>query len=435
MASNPPRLSRFVAFQHRDFRLQWVGQGLSLIGSAMQTTAVDWHVYQLLRTQTTAVDLFGQHIDVSVGALGLGGLGLARIVPIILFALFGGMVADIIDRRRILIWSQIAASALSGGLAFLTLSERVTIPAIYVITALMAAVTAFANPARQALIPNLVPREHLTNATSLNVLMWQLSAIAGPMIAGQLLGRLGNPGWVYAVNAVSFFAMLIALLMMRYRAQERAERVGLSMNSMIAGLRFSYDTRLIWSTMLLDFLATFFSSARTMLPIIATDVLKVGAQGYGVLASAESAGAALVGSLLVFRRNIRRQGVVLISAVVVYGLATTLFGFSQWFGPSFLFLAISGGADTVSAVIRSTLRQLITPDHLRGRMVGVNMMFFMGGPQLGELEAGVLAAFVGAPIAIISGGIATVLITLWIAWKYPTLRAYVSEDEPAHATA
>jgi MFS family permease len=433
MSSLAPKTPRFAAFQYRDFRLQWIGQGLSIVGSEMQARAVDWHVYGILGDKVTTLPIFGQNVTVSIGALGLAGLGLTRIVPIILFALFGGTVADILDRRRILIWSQIFAAVFAGVLAVFTLTGSETIPLLYIMTALITSVGAFSNPARQALIPNLVPREHLTSATSLNVLMYQFATVLGPLLMGVLIGAFTNPGYVYAVNAISFGVMLVALLMMRYRGQERPERVGLSMNSMIEGLRFTYDTRLIWSTMLLDFVATFFSSARSLLPIVARDILKVGPEGFGALAAAESVGAALTGAVLVFRKSIRRQGVVLLSAVVVYGLATILFGVSPWFGLAFLGLAMGGGADTVSAVIRSTLRQMITPDHLRGRMVGVNMMFFMGGPQLGELEAGMVASVLGAPFAIISGGILTVLFTLGIAWRYPSLRNYVSDDLPGVA--
>jgi hypothetical protein len=196
----------------------------------------------------------------------------------------------------------------------------------------------------------------------------------------------------------------------------------------VEGLRFTFNTRLIRSTMLLDFFATLFSSARTMLPLVAGDILGVGAAGYGILATAQSVGALLAGVVLSLRNEIKQQGRVLLISVAIYGLATALFGISKVFALSYFLFALTGAGDTVSTVIRHTLRQMITPDRLRGRMSGVNMIFFMGGPQLGELEAGLVAAVFGVPLAIFTGGLATVLLTGWIAWQYPRLRNYKAGD-------
>jgi MFS family permease len=299
--------------------------------------------------------------------------------------------------------------------------------AIYLLTAAGAAAMAFDSPARQSLVPNLVPREHLANAVSLNTLTWHIGTIAGAAAAGALLG-LFNIGLVYAFNVLSFIVVIITLLRLHYRPSERvAGRSGVSWQALVEGLRFTYGSRIIWGTMLLDFFATFFSSARTMLPIVAGEILKVGPAGYGIMRTAEPIGALLAGAYLSLRPTIRRQGVVLLGSVVVYGLATTFFGISTVFVVSYFLFALIGAADTISTVIRGTVRQLLTPDNLRGRMTSVNMLFFMGGPQLGELEAGLLAAFFGVPFAIVSGGVATVLLTGWIAWKYPRLRRYESE--------
>jgi MFS family permease len=180
--------------------------------------------------------------------------------------------------------------------------------------------------------------------------------------------------------------------------------------------------------MLLDFFATLFSSARTMLPIVAGDVLGLGPQGYGLLATAQPVGALLTGAVMSMSREIYHQGRALLISAMIYGLATAFFGISTIFALSYFLYALTGAGDTVSMVIRNTIRQIMTPDRLRGRMTGVNMIFFMGGPQLGELEAGLVAAFFGAPFAIFTGGLATVLLTAWIAWKYPRLRNYVSTD-------
>jgi MFS family permease len=160
---------------------------------------------------------------------------------------------------------------------------------------------------------------------------------------------------------------------------------------------------------------------------VATDVLKLGVEGYGFLATAQPVGALIAGAIVALRRDIRHQGVVLLVSVGVYGVATALFGLSTSFALSYVLFGLTGAGDTVSTVIRGTLRQLLTPDHLRGRMTSVNMVFFMGGPQLGELEAGLVASVFGAPIAIVTGGLATVLLTALIAWRYPRLRNYTSD--------
>lgn len=434
MPTDTTSTPRLVALRHRDFRLLWLGQLISMTGSQMQLIVVNWHVYQLLRGNVYTVSLFGREIGLGAEALGLGTLGLVRIVPIVVFALLGGMLADTRDRRRLLIWTQSAAALFAAILAAITLTDNVTVPAIYLLTAAGAAAAAFDNPARQSLVPNLVPREHLTNAVSLNTLQWQIGTIVGPAVAGVLVGVF-DIGLVYAINALSFLATLVALLLMRYRGRAAAENTGLSWPAMVEGLRFTYGSRIIWSTMLLDFFATFFSSARTMLPIVAGDILGVGPAGYGLLTTAQPVGAVIAGAVLSLREEIHRQGVVLLVSVAIYGLATALFGISTAFALSYLLFGLTGAGDTVSTVIRGTIRQIMTPDRLRGRMVSVNMVFFMGGPQLGELEAGLVAAALGAPFAIFTGGVATVLLTAWVAWKYPSLRNYTSKTAAEFLTA
>jgi MFS family permease len=416
---------RMVALRHHDFRLLWFGQLVSTVGSQMQIIAINWHIFELLRGQSYAVNIFGREISLGAEALGLGTLGLVRVIPIVAFALLGGMLADSVDRRRMMILTQSAAAVFAFILAAITLAGRESIAAIYLLTAAGAATQALDSPARQALVPNLVPAKHLTNAISLNTLIWQIGTIVGPAVAGVMVGAF-NIGLVYLVDSFSFVAVIVALLGMQYRGRVEASSGGLGWAALVEGLRFTFRTRIIFSTMLLDFFATLFSSARTMLPIIAADVLGVGAQGYGILATGQPAGALIAGAVMALRKDVFRQGVVLLVSVAVYGLATAFFGITTVFVLSYFLYALTGAGDTVSTVIRNTIRQLNTPDRLRGRMTGVNMIFFMGGPQLGELEAGLVAAVFGVPFAIFTGGIATVLMTGWVAWRYPRLRNYVN---------
>lgn len=417
--------ARFAALRHRDFRLLWASNFVSIVGTQMQLVAINWHIYTLLAGATLSIPLFGFTIDLSPEALGLGGVGLVRVIPIALFALIGGTVADITNRRTLLIWSNSMAALLALGLAIANFSGADSLWIIYLLTAFTSATAAFSGPAYQSLIPNLVPREHLTNAISLNSIVFQTATIVGPALAGLMMSRLAV-GWVYAANALSFVAIIVALMLLRYRGGAAATDTGLNVKAIAEGWRFVRNTRIIWGSMLLDFFATFFSSARTMLPLVAGQILNVGATGYGLLATADAVGSLAAGSIISLRKDIYRQGMVLLASVATYGLATALFGLSTSFALSYLLFMLVGASDTVSTVIRQTIRQIMTPDRLRGRMTGINQIFFMGGPQLGELEAGLVAALFGVPFAIVSGGLATVAMAGVIAWRYPRLRRYTS---------
>ncbi len=408
--------SPFAALRHRNFRLLWIGQMVSVSGSMMQSAAILWHV--------ALVAPPGQK------AIALGLVGLVRVLPIVGFSLVSGVVADAFDRRRVMLLTQSAMALLAGLLAWLTLRGLQTPWPIYVVAALSSAAGAFDGPARHALIPNLVPRAHLANAISLNTIMFQAAAVAGPSAAG-LVVATGGVAAAYLCNAASFLFVIGALLMMRDVKGRGSASAGegapgsLSLGAAMEGLRFVFSQPLIRSSMLLDFFATFFSSATALLPIFAQDILGVGAHGYGWLYAAPSIGA-LVASAAMVRLvdRIDRRGVVLLWAVAGYGLATVAFGASRSFWLMFGCLALTGLTDTVSMVFRNVIRQLETPDHLRGRMTGINMVFFMGGPQLGELEAGLVANWWGAPFSVISGGAGCLLATAWVAGRTPALRGY-----------
>jgi MFS family permease len=400
------------ALRYRNFRLLWIGLLVSFTGSNMQAAAILWHVSLL--------------VPPGKKGLALGAVGLVRVVPIIVFSLIGGVVADAWHRRRLMLMTQTAATLVAVTLASVTGGGLITLPLLYALTALGSTVGSFDLPARQALVPSLVPREHLANALSLNTAMMQAASIAGPAIGGILIATLGLT-WVYLLNAISFAFVIGALLLMRGIPEDltATERDAVSMKSALEGLRFVFTSPLIRSTMLLDFFATFFSSAVALLPIFAQDILMVGPAGYGWLYAAPAAGAVLMSAVMVvIADRIRRRGPVLLWSVAIYGLATIGFGLSRSFWITFACLALTGVADTISMVIRSVVRQLETPDRLRGRMTGVNMIFFMGGPQLGELEAGLLAQWMGAPFSVISGGIGCLIATAWVAATTPQLRHY-----------
>jgi len=409
--------SSLVALRYSNYRLLWIGQLISFTGSSMQNAAILWHVSLL--------------VPDNMKGLALGAVGLVRILPIIVFSLIGGVVADAVDRVRLLLITQITMTLSAVALAYITFHGLSTIWPLYALTAVTAAASSFDNPARNALIPNLVPREHLPNAISLNSIMFQIAAVLGPSIGGLLIGTT-SIAWVYTLNAASYVAVIGALLLMGNvpRSAEAAARPDISWKAMGDGLRFVFSAPLIRSTMLLDFVANFFASAIALLPIFAQDILRVGAQGYGWLFAAPSIGALLASIAMVpATERVERRGTVLLWAVGIYGASTVVFGLSRNFWLTMACLVMFGASDMVSTVYRNIIRQLATPDHLRGRMTGVNMIFFMGGPQLGELEAGVVADLAGAPFSVVSGGIGSIIATLYVARTTPQLRDYRRSDD------
>jgi MFS family permease len=360
--------------------------------------------------------------------LALGLVGLVRVFPIVVFSLVSGVVADAWDRRRVMVATQTASAVVSLALAWVTFRGVSGPGPIYALAALSSAVGAFDLPARHALVPMLVPREDLPNAISLNTTMFQMASVIGPALGGLTIATVGV-GWTYVANAISFGFVILALIAMRgvrdREASHEGSRDDVSLRAAFEGLRFVFQAPLIRSTMLLDFFATFFSSATALLPIFAQDILHIGAGGYGWLYAAPAAGALVTSAALVaLTERIERRGPTLLWAVVGYGLATVVFGLSQSFWMTFICLALIGATDTVSMVIRNLIRQLETPDRLRGRMSGVNMVFFIGGPQLGEFEAGLVANWAGPVVSVVSGGVGCLVATAWVALTTPALRHY-----------
>ncbi|HZT60405.1 MAG TPA: MFS transporter [Pyrinomonadaceae bacterium] len=408
--SRPPateRPSSFAALRHRDFRLVWAGQFISITGSQMQLVTINWHVYILTHS-----------------AFALGLVGLVRVVPIILCSLIGGVVADAVDRKRLIVVTQSVMLVSAAALAAITVTGLRHVWPIYLLTAVASAATAFDNPARQAMLPSLVPEHVFPNAVSLGFVSFQIAMVTGPVLGGVVLARYG-PAMVYAVNAVSFLAVIAAMLLIRVSGRAKgSESGGISFAALGEGLKFVWRTPIMVQTMALDFVATFFASATALLPIFASRILNVGEYGYGFLAAASAFGAVVTGLMLTRRAGWGRPGLTVLLAVAVYGTATVVFGLSRSYWLSLLMLAVSGAADTVSTVIRQTIRQLITPDRLRGRMTSVNMLFFMGGPQLGELEAGALAAVTSAPFSVVVGGVGCIIAVLLAAARARELLRY-----------
>ena len=404
------------ALHHRQYALLWGGLLISVTGSQMQLWALFWHI----RT------LSDQPIAVS-------GIGLVRVVPVLIFSLLAGVAADQFNRRKLIFVTQTILLLVALTLGLLTLWGHIQIWHIYLLTGIQAIAGAFDLPARQSLVPNLITRpEDLASAFSMNAIAQDLGAVIGPGLSGLVISYFGLHE-VYILNACSYLAVLLALLLMGpvpQQVKSETSQAGASTSGSIKeGIQFILSRPIILSSMVLDFWATFFSSANTLLPFVARDILNVGAIQYGWLSASQSIGGVVADFILSQRVKIRRQGTLLLTAVILFGITTVLFGVSRVFWLTMLALAGVGAADAVSTILRNTIRQLQTPDYIRGRMTGVNQIFFSGGPQLGEIEAGVVAQVFGTPIAIISGGIGCVVAMALVALRWPQLQKY-NGDEP-----
>jgi MFS family permease len=380
-----------------------------MIGSQIQKIAVTWQVYELTED-----------------AFNLGLLGLCRFVPVILFGIAGGVVADRGDRRRTLMMAQSLLLLLSMILALLTITGSITLLIIYGITVLTATVEGVSNPTRQALIPLLVPKSEFPAASTMNILAMNVSMVVGPAIGGVILATLGV-GAAYLVDAFSFTAVIASVLLMKARPPKIHVAMG-GFAAAIEGLRFLRTTPVLLGVMGADFVATLFGACTTLMPIFADDILDVGPRGLGLLLSAPAAGAVIVASSLSLFRLPDRAGRGIMASIVVYGACLVGFGLSRNFALSLLLLAGSGAADVLSATLRHAARNLLTPDELRGRVASVHRTLAGGGPQLGDFRAGVAASMIGAGPAVAIGGLATVLSAMAISAVLPAISQYRFSD-------
>lgn len=403
----PP--TALAALVHRDFTLIWSSQFISNVGTQIQTVALGWLVY-----------------DLTGSAALLGGIALARAVPTILLSLFGGTLADQVDRRRLMLIAQTTLALFSALLAIAIQAGMTNITLLYAFAVLTAAASAVSVPTTQAFIPALVDRERLTNALTLNVLAYNVAAVVGPAVGGIVIGVLGVAA-AYWIDAASFFVVVAALIMMRSRiAPVPLPRRGLA--ALLDGLTFVRERPILWQLMVIDFLAVLFASRFGLLPVFAETVLKIGAQGLGLLYAAVSFGAVIGSALFAFLPQPKQPGRLVALTILVYGGVLALFGLVHSFVLALMLLAASGGLDAVSSALRQTARQLATPDSLRGRVGALASTFAVGGPRLGDFQAGMVASFVGAGNAMVAGGASCLLMALLSRWWAPSLWRYHGEE-------
>lgn len=390
-----------------DYRRLWTGQSINVIGNQITRVALPYQVYVL--TGST---------------LALAGLVLAQLVPLLLFTLGGGAIADAFDRRRVLLVMQLGLAGTSLSLAILSLQEQPAIPLLFAVAFVASGFSAFEGPARSSAIPRLVPRERLRAAIALGQLSFNGGSVIGPAIAGGLIASVGVAG-AFAVDVATYGVSLLMLLRMR-----PIPPVGItvrpSLEAIREGLRFVRVRRLILSTFAIDLNAMIFGSPRTLYPVLALDVFKMGPVGLGLLTAAPAAGALMAILMSGGISKFRRIGRGILLAVAGWGAAILLFGLStSFFVLALLFLAIAGAADVVSAVFRSSVVQMETPDELRGRVAAIHILVVTSGPQLGDIEAALVASAIGAQLSVMSGGLLCLLGVAVVARLFPELDAHV----------
>ena len=391
--------------RHRDFRRLWVGQLVSFLGSQLTVVGVAVEAYRI------------SHSTLIVGLVSLG-----QLLPLLVASLLGGAVADAMDRRRLLLITQVAAAVASAGLLLNALMPHPTLWPLFVCTALAAGVSGVDWPTRKAALPMLVPAEDLAPALALGQIQMQVGAVAGPALAGLLIARVGFPV-VFGLDVASFGAAFVGVLLLpTLRPRGGGTPAGLA--SVQEGMRYLRGQRLLASTFLIDIDAMVFGMPRAVFPALGTGMFGGGAGTVGLLYAAPAAGA-LVGAVLSgWVSRIHHQGRAVVLAVTVWGAAIAGFGVIPilWIGLGLL--ALAGAADVVSAVFRNTILQTTVPEHLQGRLSGTFIAVVTGGPRLGDVEAGAAASIGGPQFAVWSGGLACIAGVGLMAWRVPELWRY-----------
>jgi MFS family permease len=402
--------------QDRDFRWLWSGQVVGGIGNQITRIALPFQVYVLTRS-----------------TLAIAALTLCQLVPILVVSLGAGSLADALDRRRVILAAQAGQALCSAALVALALQPNPPLIAIFAIALVAAGLTATEQPARSSAVPRLVPQERLPAAIALGQLNFQIASVVGPAVGGVLLATVGIAG-AYAVDFVSFAASIIAALAIApIPPLGNVPRPGLT--AIREGLAFAARRRVILSTFVIDLDAMIFGMPQSLFPVLALDVFRVGPTGFGLLEAAPAVGALLGALLSGWVSSIVRLGRSVIVAVSIWAVAIIAFGLATFsttiaaFVLALLFLAVAGGADVLSAVFRSTIVQLATPDELRGRISSLYMMVVTSGPRVGDIEAAAVASVIGAQLSALSGGVLCLLGVFAVARLYPELNAH--EKEPA----
>ncbi|HNP85029.1 MAG TPA: MFS transporter [Kouleothrix sp.] len=393
----------FAALRFRDFRLLMIGTFVTVIAEQMLNVALGWELYERTRSP-----------------LMLGLVGLVQVLPVLALALIAGHTADRFDRKRIVVLTMLTIALCTLGLAVLSYSSGPLL-FIYGCLLIIGVARAFQSPAVSSLTAQVVPAEYFSNAATWESSAWQASSIIGPALGGFLIAVQKQATGVYALVATLILAVGLMLGLLRPRPVAPSEEE-LSLDSLLAGARFIWNTKIILASITLDMFAVLLGGATALLPVFARDILLVGAEGLGWLRAAPAVGATLAGLSLAFLPPFRHAGRTLLLVVAGFGLATIVFGLSRSFALSLLMLALLGALDNISVVIRSTLLLTRTPDSMRGRVNAVHFVFIGISNELGAFESGVAAALFGTIGAVVGGGIGTILVVGAVALLWPEVR-------------
>ena len=397
--------------RHRDFRRLWLGQLVSFVGTQLTVVGVAVEAFRIT------------HSTLMVGLISLG-----QLVPLLVASLVGGAVSDAMDRRKLLLITQVAAAAASAGLLLNALVPHPKLWPLFVCTAVAAAVSGVDWPARKAALPMLVPVEDLAPALAVSQIQTQVGFIAGPALAGVLIAAFGFPV-VFAIDAASFVAVFAAVLLLPPLVPKGGGTPA-GLKSVREGLSYLRHQRLLASTFLIDINAMVFGMPRAVFPALGLGLYGGGPGTVGLLYAAPAAGALIGAVMSGWVGGVRHQGRAVVFAVAAWGAAIAAFGFIPVLWIGLALLAVAGAADVVSAVFRNTILQTTVPEHLQGRLSGMFIAVVTGGPRLGDAEAGGAAAIGGPQFAVWSGGLACVVGAAAIAWRVPELWRYDVRPPP-----
>ncbi len=400
-----PHVSPYEVLRNRNVLLYLIGRFIASLGQQMLTVAVGWELY-----------------DRTHSALALGLVGLSNMVPMFLFTLPAGHLADNLNRKHILLWMTGLLGLASAGLALVSALQAPTFW-IYICLILVGTARTFLWPASSAFLPQLVPRELFPRAVAWSSGSFQLSSVAGPAAGGAVIALTHHAASVYLLNAL---ASAICLLLFSFVCYQRVQtqREPMTLTSLAVGFKFVFAQPVILGTITLDLFAVLLGGATALLPVYAKDIFHVGPTGLGFLEAALPLGSLLSAMIVAHRPPLPKAGRAMLCAVAVFGLATIGFGFARWYGLGWAMLFTCGMADNVSVVVRHTLVQLLTPDEKRGRVSAVNSLFIGTSNELGGFESGIVAHWFGPVVSVVSGGVGTILVVLAVAWIWPQIRRY-----------
>lgn len=401
-----------MAFREPAFRPYIISRaGVSTANNLFQA-AVAWQVYAITGS-----------------AAQLGIIGLIRFLPVLGLNLVAGAAVDTYDRRTVAILAELASLLTAVAVIAAIATDRVTLPLLYFLVLVAGCASSFDMPARQALLQGIVQRSAFRPALVMNQTVSAIGSVTGPAIAGVLIAWQGA-GAAYGAYAALLALSISALLLVHVTEEVTYSRRGVSLKAMLEGLTYVWHQRLLLGAMTLDLFAVIFGGATALLPVYAVSILHSGAAGYGILVASNEVGSMLCALALLVLPVPRATGRAIFISVILFGVATILFGVSTSFPVAVLFYAAVGMADQVSVVLRQLAIQLSTPDELRGRVTSVNSVFTNSSNQIGAMESGFVAAFTSATFAVVSGGVAVLGVVALVAWLLPELRGYRAHETP-----